>query len=303
MNNKYISSLINSILSTLFLTSLIEGFTYSGFIAKHFNLLVGIVILLIFLVLFIIFYKIYKSRFLNNVSFGLSFLMVFIYFLMDILDKTQYRNFVFSHFHLQVYLLLLPVILIVCVFLVNSKGKGTRVFLYTTLILILISFLITDFNKIIKRLRVVKLEDFGLSYDQKMEKIIGKVAYDYIMFVKNNTPENSIILIPPQGYPWPQTGNKAYIRYFLYPRQVINGNEKDSIINVGNVDYVLIDYGEDNTISEFGFTNIWPKFNIDSEYIIYWNPSSGTTRKAFNQKYIYKSDNNIEKWGIIKVKK
>jgi hypothetical protein len=135
-----------------------------------------------------------------------------------------------------------------------------------------------------------------------MEMVVDKIPYNFAIFIKNNTPESSAILIPPQGFPWDKTGNIVYFRYFLYPRKLINGGEKDPGVNINNVDYVLIDYGETN-IFQYGFTNIWPKFNVDSEYIIYWNPFDGTVKKIENKKYVYDPDNKTDVWGIIKVKK
>jgi hypothetical protein len=184
----------------------------------------------------------------------------------------------------------------------NKVKKIVSVLFYGIIILVLGQYAIKDFNIVKYNRPFFILKNINLSYDKKMEMVVGKVPYDFALFIKSNTPEDSTILIPPQGFPWSQTSNVEYLRYFLYPRNLINGNEKDSKVDIRRVDYVLIDYGETN-ISQYGFTNIWPKFNVNSEYIVYWNPLDGTTRKVDNGKYVYKSDQNTEEWGIIKIKK
>jgi len=300
MNKKRLQSLVNSILSILFLISVLEAFTYSGFFVKYFSLLVGVIFFLMFVILFLIFNRIYETKFLKNVSFGLTSLIMFIYLLVDTLEKVKYPNYVFSHFHLHPFLLLTSVILITVIFLLNNNEKKSHVLLCVILFFVLVQYIIVDFKGIKKTQPLFILKNFGLSYDQKMGISIGKVPYDYIMFVKKIIPEDSTVLIPPQGYPWPQTGNVAYLRYFIYPRKLINGNEKDPKVDLKSLDFVLIDYGE-TTISEYGFTNVWPKFDVDGEYIIYWNPMDGTTQKAEGGKYVYESDTKL--WGIIKIKK
>lgn len=221
---------------------------------------------------------------------------------MDILEKVKYPNYIFSHFHLHPFLFLISVILMTVIFLLNNNERKSHILLHVTLFFILVQYAIVDFNSVKKAQPLFILKNSGLSHDQKMEISIEKVPYDYAMFVKNFIPEDSTILIPPQGYPWPQTGNVAYLRYFTYPRKLINGNERDPKVDLKDVDFVLIDYGE-TTISEYGFTNVWPKFDVDGEYIIYWNPTDGITQKVENGKYIYEPDSNTKLWGIIKVKK
>lgn len=173
---------------------------------------------------------------------------------------------------------------------------------YGIIILVLGQYAIRDFNVVKYNRPFFILKNINLSYDKKMEMAVGKIPYDFALFIKNNTSPDSTILIPPQGYPWDKTSNVAYFRYFLYPRTLINGNEKDSNTDIKSVDYVLIDYGETD-ILQYGFTNVWPKFNVNGEYIIYWNPLDGTVRKVDNGKYIYNPDNKIEEWGIINIKK
>lgn len=174
--------------------------------------------------------------------------------------------------------------------------------MYIIIIIALDQYIVTDFNAVKSSRPFFMLKNVNLGYDKKMEMAVGKVPYDFAMFIKDNTSPHSNILIPPQGFPWPKTGNVGYLRYFLYPRNLINGNEKDLNVNIKDIDYVLIDYGEESRL-QYGFTNIWPKFNVNGEYIIYWDPLDGTVQKVDNGKYVYNPDNKMEEWGIIKIRK
>lgn len=300
-NNKNIFSLINSFLITLFALSIVETFTYSGFIAKHFDVKVGLGIILLFVVAFVVLRRFFKSTLFGKFILFSTYLFTFIYVVFDTLERVTYLNFVFSRFHLHVHLLLLSATLLSIIFLINSDRKKVNTYVFTVLVVILIQYLVTDIVVIAKSNIGFMLKNPKATYDQKMEVVIEKKPYNYALFIKNNTPENAKILIPPQGYPWPQTGNKAYFRYFIYPRTLINGNEKDANVDIKEVDYVLIAYGE-TTISEYGFTNVWPKFDVKGEYILYWDPETGEITKEEKGIYKYNENDKTEKWGIIKIK-
>jgi len=184
----------------------------------------------------------------------------------------------------------------------NKIFNFLDILIYAILFLVLGQYIVKDFNGIKGSRPFFILRNINLSYDAKMEIMVGKTSYNYVIFLKENTPEDSTILIPPQGFPWPHTSNVGYFRYFLYPRKLVNGNEKDSKVDLKSVDFVLIDYGE-TKISQYGFTNVWPKFDVDGEYIIYWDPVSKKTWKADNSKYTYDKSDLVERWGIVKIKK
>jgi len=183
----------------------------------------------------------------------------------------------------------------------SKFNKIARFIFYGLLILIIGQYAIKDLDIVKDGRPFFITRNINLSYDKKMEMKIGKVPYDYAMFIKNNTPANATILIPPQAYPWDKTSNVAYLRYFLYPRNLINGGEKEPNVDINSVDYVLIDYGETN-ISQYGYTNVWPKFDVKGEYIIYWDPISGKIWQGVAGNYRYDPKDLSEKWGIIKIK-
>lgn len=142
------------------------------------------------------------------------------------------------------------------------------------------------------------------SNELKLRQRIGPEVYDYYEFVKNNTPEDARILIPPQGLPWPRIGNSAYSRYFLYPRYLVSGKEKEPGIDLKkeNMQYVMVSWGEVN-LFQYGYTHGWPKFGIPAKMII-WERYSQRTQKHdidISYKDFSPSDLNPDWWGLIKV--
>lgn len=137
------------------------------------------------------------------------------------------------------------------------------------------------------------------TYDRKMEESLGKTFFDYVVFVKKNTPEGARILIPPySAFPWPQTGNFAYMRYFLYPRELVSGEEYKPAQNLENFDYVLIAWGETPTTSG-SFTHGWPKFDVNSKEITLLTANGNIIK--MNSNYIYSKLKGRELWGLIKI--
>ena len=140
------------------------------------------------------------------------------------------------------------------------------------------------------------LSHIKASYDFKMKERWG-IYYDYIKFVKENTPENASILIPPQKFPWPSSGNVGLNRYFLFPRNMGNGSYNEPM-DLRNYDYVLLVWGEEGGVkSDYG----WPKIPLKAEKIIYFNPDTGAVTEKI-ENYDPKLVPVNGAWGIIKIK-
>jgi hypothetical protein len=56
------------------------------------------------------------------------------------------------------------------------------------------------------------------SYEQKFGSQIN-----YLEQIKKDAPENGIIIHPPRDSRWPAVGNQAILRYFLFPRVLVDG--------------------------------------------------------------------------------
>lgn len=316
---------------------LLESYKYIGFLRKYILVDSRFFLVLSLLSIVFIFYdklkdKKYKEsvleRIVVEVNLFLFLPLVIVYLLMIYLNARNYPNYVFATYHIQpqnfiniVYLSLALLLLRYEYFykrlnlevyfdrfeIVSDRMNAREKLLLFFIIFLLFFYFVSNFIRLFRNVSddfSFMLTHLNYSYDEKIKYSIGSVVYDYILFVKNNTPSESVILIPPQSYPWPYTSNAAYIRYFLYPRKLVNGREKEPGVDMGKLDYVLIDYGESN-ISEYGHTNIWPKFDVAGEYKIIWNPETNNFWKDKNGYYKYSENeaNNLEKWGLIKVKK
>jgi hypothetical protein len=269
-------------------------------------------------------------------NFVLTPLFLVFYFILITLENKNYPNYIFSTYHLQpdnfFNLVILGIFLSIFGFIYFSAksdklkkffsnfllnylgldirnsfeiGKiGFKVFLGNILIIVCIFLLIVYFfdnfsktlSKAIKN-NIYVLTHLNASYDDKMRKNWG-FYYDYMKFVKENTPEDATILIPPQSYHWLSSGNGGLNRYFLYPRKQIHGEVFE--IPKDGYDYVMISKGE--WYAE-GVDWGWPKVNIDAEKIIYLNPENREVSIFYDTVFDAKDEKNKYAWGIIKVKK
>ena len=180
---------------------------------------------------------------------------------------------------------------------INYKSSLPKFIIFTILTIILVEMLAKTVDAAMYS-NVYILTHLNSSYDYKMAERWG-VYYDYIKFVKENTEEDSSILIPPQALPWYSTGNAGLDRYFLYPRLLGNGSY-DGSIDFDKYDYVMLVWGEWNDAPRERYG--WPKMKVRAEKVIYFNPETKQTKEVggnYNPK-----DSSIEGvWGIIKIKK
>lgn len=174
---------------------------------------------------------------------------------------------------------------------INQKVQMMKKIYNRIISIVFLIILFFSFNKSLssvigfsyKELRVVKNFLF-LSRGEKMRLRFGKF-YDYMQFVKKNTPENAVIAAPPQINPWPKTGNDSYDYYFLFPRIIISSVSKDKLPDNKNLTHVFLVKGDGQ---EEDPSTIWPKFKVKAEKIIYY-PSA---RKDY-----------LNGWGLIELKK
>ena len=97
------------------------------------------------------------------------------------------------------------------------------------------------------------------SYDQKM-RTEWKDFYDYMVFVKNVIPEEATVIIPPSNNSqsvYQLLGNISLVRFFLYPRTVINYEQG---YDLKEADYLLLlenDKKQYFTTEELSIDKIW----------------------------------------------
>ncbi len=152
------------------------------------------------------------------------------------------------------------------------------------------------YRQIFRNVRFIALNP-QFSYDDKM-RIYWWGVYDFLLFVKASTPKDATIVIPPQDRPWLTSGNAAIVRYFLYPRKVINGSLTS--LPDSQYDYIFINAGEwpDAPIEKYN----WPKIAIESSRIIYFDPQTKNTN-IVSKNFSPSDISNIGAYGLIEVKK
>jgi len=97
------------------------------------------------------------------------------------------------------------------------------------------------------------LRELDSSYDEKMRRRRGW-HYDFLCFIKENTPENANILFPPAKGKYTNIGNLGFNDYFLLPRNLHHGNQH-TLQSLRSPVYVVIH-------KEF------PSFNVDGPRIM-----------------------------------
>lgn len=308
---------------------ILESYMYIGFLRKFFLIDSRFFLVFSFFSMLLLLYseledQSYRSTALEDFVLNLGALTFFpsliFYLMMTVMNSSKYPNYIFSTFHIQpqnfLNVVILGSLLFILKVLRSSKYKNKLIlhqlkergrkldFTDKTLYIWFIAFIFLGvylfnnfsitFNRIINNAAFI-VTHANYTYDQKMNTYWG-FYYDYIKFVKDNTPEDSTILIPPQSGHWLTSGNEWLDRYFLYPRRLVQGNVYD--IPDKGYDYVMISRGEwlsDET--DWG----WPKVIVKAEKI--WYIDSGTLDVTiFIGDFDPENQLNTKEWGLIKVK-
>lgn len=303
-----------------FVVAVVEVVIYPGFIKNHFYIN-SYFVYTITAVLGLLFKisggkrtNVYYQKLLklNPIIILVSGLALIIF---TLLETWRYPNFVFSIFHIHPNALIWPFLISLILFVVEEdfsyKTKklaisNKKIFKQKHLVLALTIWVLFSHLKnidILLRKRInFMLKYPRATYDEKMGEAIGEIYYKHVLFLKDYISENSKIMIPPKAYPWPQIGNAAYVRYFLYPREIVHGKEYEPALNYKeeDVDYVIISWGE-TVYTQNNYTHGWPKFDVPSDEIIYYGEDGEIVRKEEDYRYEDYKDKKI--WGLIKVRK
>lgn len=143
-----------------------------------------------------------------------------------------------------------------------------------------------------------------ISYELKMQKTWG-IFFKYMQLVKASTPEDAVILIPPAQNHWLTSGNSVLVRYFLFPRTIVNVKETDDLDNLNlfpDVDfgYVLLSKGEwpDKTVPY-----VWPKKRLPTSHITYFDLNSSESSIVATEWYEPMEHEDKDVWGVIEIRK
>ena len=317
----------------------LESFTYEGFVSKYILLNTKYLSYLVLCVLLIVNLLMeitgLKQGFLEKVFFLLNRFITLplyiLYFFIELLESTNYPNYIFSTYHLNIsgyrHILLfsLSIVLIssdifrkkttlLLSYSLRQIKQVTRkqlsYFLLQCLFLANIGFIFYDYaDNFIATLtqESVNLTFIkGTPFQQRLCVRLGGAncnnSFGWIQtygnFIKAESEPDSVIYIPPQKESWEMEGNVDYIRYYIYPRRPVNSPDLQADIP-SEADYVLITYG-----LWYSSIHTWPRIAIPPEKIekiVFINRETLETQTLENTGYIPNFDQEL--WGIIKLKK
>jgi len=300
----------------MFTFVLIESYMYSGFLREHIFIDLRLILALF------VFSGIWAKTSLSKrtvtkqlysyyqliSSLNKLFLpaIIFLVFLLFSIENANFPGYIYTRvLHIEPKILFFVFLVGVFVFILdfdNSlitlfKDAGIkRIFLQNPAYLLLLTLIFWMFlGNILRvipfvyaRLQFI-LKNPSLTYDEKMRKGWGKF-YDYMMFIKDNTPPDATIMHPPHNSPWETVGNGGLVRYFIYPRDEVYSFREFS--EKGNKPtHMMIAYG-------------WPDFPVEAEKIIYMPKTATESAEIVYGNYDPEDPRNKaeEVLGIIELK-
>ena len=295
------------------LMAAIETYKYPGFIFKHFNFLPMIFYVITGIAIIAI--KLYPPPTPEKSLLAITFRLLAIYAIVltgvfYIIETITYPNFIFTYLHVHLDgLQILTGMLFVYFALSNLMHRHYVAILNSTFLLAISSLLINyaiintiDVTKLVKK--EVKAMQIPAKNDEEKNEAGWGTIYLYAQMLKQATPEDAVIAMPPAQNHWLYSGNIVLMRYFLYPRTLVNVKETadpSTLLELPDQEYgyVALVWGESNErdMSPYG----WPKTSISAEYIDYFDLSSKTTKREVNTEYL-PTVLNESIWGVIKVK-
>ncbi len=243
---------------------------------------------------------------INNI---LLVVLTALYLGLYLLEGANYTNYVLSKFGFHLDGLILPVLFGFFIFLVQkfkdevvNFGKKSKV--YPVFVLLIVYFVVRNLSYSLEmgvsRTSYI-LFHLGNTYDEKMTYQWG-VFYDFMSFIKNNTPLDSTIIIPPEEGAWLMgTGEPNFVRAFLYPRTIVPETliiSDEKIESYNDNTYILISWGQEACRPDPDCHG-WPKQKIKTFEIIYKKPDSSDVAEI-KKDTIYDPDSKTYVYGLIK---
>lgn len=211
------------------------------------------------------------------------------YFYFTYAESINYPNYVFTYFHLH-FRHLLYINVASAVYLVFSSREVAKSSIGSykdhvrkienvaivrrefALLILFIPLLLVGYRNIVETTpklieeAILTYQYFGKSYDEKMRARWGEF-YDYMLLIKENTPEDAVVYHPPQVKPWEFEGNQVLLRYFLYPRALVSGSIAASDYEGPEITHILIVWGRRSPGIE-GLEFGWPKEEVEASRIV-----------------------------------
>ena len=291
-----------------YLCLILETVKYPGFIGNHFFIDAKIYFAV---VLTLILFSTSKSRFLDFIfkinRFLLPILSV-VYLSLAALEGAHYTNYILATLHIHLDGLVLLVLFSFLLFVADKfKNLLPKRIHNLGVIYPAIAFFIVYF--VVKNLSYVTDQavnrDFYIvfhllnSYDQKMYYQWGDF-YRFMTFVRNNTPPDATIIVPPEEDPWLMgSGNDRFVRVFLYPRKIISVTKIIPDIKAfGPNTFILITWGKEECKPEG--CHGWPRQDIFAKRIYYKDPDSEKVIET-KENTVYKLEDDRYVYGVIEL--
>lgn len=229
-------------------------------------------------------------------------------------EVLNYENYIFSNYHIHINsfenVVRFGLILIIILYIHkkkdlfrkkilsnhrNFKEQGVEYIIFLFFILFLSKSLFLVSEKMIRNTTRIFTNPLA-SFSQKNE--FKNKLYPYFYFITQNTPPNSIIMIPPKQNPWLTTGNASYMKYFLYPRKIIGGKLEDN--DYSRVNYVLITKGDWHVPNNELYD--WPKEIISAKKITIFDMNTKKSSILSENKFDPIASSYFKNaWGLIEV--
>jgi hypothetical protein len=292
-----------------YLCLLADAIKYPGFIGNHFFIDAKVYFALTIVLLL---FSTGKSSFSNIVLKINRFLVVFfvlIYLVLIALEGAHYTNYVLATYRIHIDGLVIVVLFGLSIFVAKKVGEiiprkiSKLGILYPAMIFVLALFMVQNMASISNL--AVNADSYALfhlknSYDDKMYYQWGDF-YRFMVFVRNNTPDNAKIVISPMRDPWLiGSGNLHYVRAYLYPREIIQYKTMTLPVETfANGTYLLISWGARDCKPDPDCHG-WPRQEIPASEIIYKDPNSTDVIKTL-QNSVYTPANKEYVYGLIEI--
>lgn len=280
---------------------------YPGFTGRHFILDAKLYPALFLTYLIVI--RSFSFSWFSKINFFILTVSTLSYFSLSYLEATNYINYILANYKINlegfVYIPVSSFLLLVALNkeikgLINFKPRFSRMILTFFAIYTLFVNLGKTVNKAVYE-NLYILTHFKGSYDDKMRYQWGNF-YDYMVFVKENTPTDSTIVIPPKIPPWwNRSGDFRLVKAFLYPRKLVQYDKEEipDIESLPKGTYILIAWGEWRCDIE-GMCRGWPIQKIKvSEIIVKKENSTGI--KEVRENVIYNPSDTPNPYGLLKI--
>lgn len=288
---------------------LLDTIKYPGFIGNHFLIDAKVYFAIAITLLLLSDTKSKLMDFILKTNRFFLPVISLVYLVFSLLEGANYTNYVLAtfKFHLagmvQIFLFSLSIFLVDKFKDIIPKYVKRFNTIYLAMLFLIIFFMVKNLTYVsdmaVKRNSYI-LFHLGNSYDQKMFYEWG-VFYRFMVFVKNNTPPDTTIIIPPMQDPWLMgSGNDHFVRAFLFPRKIVPETLIISDIKKYNPGtYILITWGKEACKPD-PECHGWPRQDISAKKVIYKDPDSAKAIEV-RENTIYRLEDDKYVYGVIEL--